>query len=74
MIEMLVMYLDRDGIPRAYASGLIESNKDLEILKEIITVLTKIIGIILVKKAFMVFYLAIDRRDIKNQIIYGKGY
>jgi len=34
MIEMIVMYLDRDGLPRAYASGLIESNKDLEILKD----------------------------------------
>ena len=33
MLEMLVMHLDEDGIPRAYASGLVESNKDLDQVK-----------------------------------------
>ena len=33
MIEMIVMYLDEDGIPRAFASGLIKNNKDLDVLK-----------------------------------------
>ena len=31
---MLVMYLDEDGIPRAYASGLVESNEDLDQVKD----------------------------------------
>ena len=34
MLEMIVMYLDEDGIPRAYASGLIESNEDLDQVKD----------------------------------------
>ena len=34
MLEIAVMAMDRDGIPRAYASGLVESNDDLDIIKD----------------------------------------
>ena len=35
MLEILVMYMDNDGLPRCYATGLVETNKDLDELKSV---------------------------------------
>jgi len=34
-MEMIVIALDKDGLPRAYASGDVESNDDLDDIKEV---------------------------------------
>ena len=62
MIEMLVMYLDEDGIPRAYASGLVESNKDLDQVKN--TAL-KMLGKYIESKGYSRMYISSFTQQIE---------
>ena len=33
MLEIIALYLDEDGLPRAHAVGLVEKNEDLDEIK-----------------------------------------